>query len=190
MDRALLPIRNFIAIPIKQEIKEKITEFVLPLKKDNSNVKWDKKSNYHITLLFIGNSTGKEIIFIDKVLSEMVKEISNMHLEIKGIGAFPNINRAKTIWVGVKSDNTLLQFQNNLVKNIKKEIVIKNNNRFIPHITIGRVKTIANTELVHSLQKDKERFFGEQNIDNIVHYESKLTPKGAVYTVIKNYIIK
>ena len=69
------------------------------------------------------------------------------------------------------------------------ELGFKKERRYIPHITIGRVKFIKNKkDLKEKIEKYKTVKFGNLEVKNIVLISSQLTEKGAIYTTIKKYV--
>ncbi len=59
--------------------------------------------------------------------------------------------------------------------------------RFIPHLTIGRVRTARNKEeLISKVEELKDVEIGKMTVSSIILYKSKLSPKGPVYEEVFN----
>ena len=108
-------------------------------------------SQLHITLKFIGE--------VDETTSEYIKnalsKISYGRFSIKhgNIGAFPNLNRPRVIFIDVEN-NSFLQGLYNEVERKLSFLRIKGDKPFHPHITIARIKSLFgwNIRLVNELK--------------------------------------
>lgn len=191
MDREILLIRNFIAIPIRDDIKNEILLYLSEYKKSNRNIKWVNNDNYHITLFFASASTKEEIERIGKIMREEIAVLKKFVLRVGGIGVFPNVKKTRVFWVGVKTDEVLFNFRKKILNRINKDIVKDNQSNFHPHITIGRIKKgNLSDDLIYNIQNGNNKLFGEQIVDKIVHYKSELTQNGAIHSVINTYMLK
>ena len=61
-------------------------------------------------------------------------------------------------------------------------------NRFSPHITLGRIKFIKNKQLLNNLIDTYSDVLLQQiTVSNIILYESILKPSGAEYRIIEKF---
>ncbi|MCI4434499.1 MAG: RNA 2',3'-cyclic phosphodiesterase [Thermoplasmata archaeon] len=171
-------LRLFAGIPIKpnQKILE-IQEFF----RNKYKIKLVEPENLHITLKFIGEVDEGELEKIDSILSSI--KISQFSLMLKGAGAFPNEKKARVLWIGIISEEL-----NKLGNEVSDKLSFYNEERFSPHLTIGRLKEISN--LSEDLKAFKNTEFGIYPIDHFSLYKSTLKPDGPVYEEIKKYFLK
>ncbi|HDJ99892.1 MAG TPA: hypothetical protein ENG53_01100, partial [Firmicutes bacterium] len=60
---------------------------------------------------------------------------------------------------------------------------------FIPHLTIGRAKFgLSDSEV--ELLKERNLTTSLFTIDRLILFESKLTPKGPIYTPLRTFLFK
>lgn len=168
--------RLFIAIPIPDEIKNKIIDSIkLP-----DNFRITGFQNLHITLLFLGETEESKIIEITKILNKSIKYYKSFNLEISKYDQFPASGYPKIIFLtGENGKNELFNIANDIRSEFKK-IGFYDNKSFKYHITVARQK----------YKNDEQFFLPELNnslefkIDKIILYKSDLRPNGPVYTPI------
>jgi RNA 2',3'-cyclic 3'-phosphodiesterase len=174
--------RVFVAADIhrKAEIQKIQQDLISHLNLEDKYLKLVQPENFHFTLVFFGEIDNS---ILDKILVK-ISEIEFQSFEIKYgiIGAFPNNNRAKVVWIGLDEKTTnafnnlynlvlskLTSLDLGLEKEIEKEI--------IPHITLFRTKVTLSLKLQgitsYSSVCDK--------IDTVSIKKSITTPHGPIY---------
>ncbi len=137
--------------------------------------RWVPLQNLHLTLQFFADKYEQEELIATLSGLELKAEAS----EIKGLDCFEHnqILYAKT--------------DNSLVKTLHEQIIklfdLPQKQEFIPHITLMRIKRVPHKELLEKrlrLYDDKPIGILQPSIQ-LIH--SELTPKGAKYTVIKEF---
>lgn len=179
--------RLFIGIPVSEDIKEKIRPLISKLKETKADLKFVSLENLHFTLKFLGDVDESRIEEIKEKLSSI--DVEKFKILIKKVGVFPALERIKVIWVGAESQKmvSLMKKVDHQLNSIKKNDYPEE----IPHLTIARVKSGRNKEKLQTLLKEVENNeFGEMLIDKFVLYESQLTPKGPVYSVVREFGLK
>ena len=171
-------MRCFAAIDIDKELKEKIIILQKEISKIN-NVKLVERKNLHITLKFFGKVNENEIITIKNKIREITQQFHPFRINIRGLGVFPNLSYIRVIWLGVSENLVKIQ------EAIKTEFP-DTTRKEVPHITIARVKTGRNKDVIREfIEKNKDIKIGYMNIKNITLKESNLTEKGPIYRDIE-----
>ena len=174
-------IRSFIAIDIKYN--ENINSLIKEIKKSGIIVKLVEPENIHITLKFLGDISQNKILDIEKIIKISIEDIKPFKFNLEGVGVFPNHNYIKIIWIGIKNSEILEEISKILNDKITKIIPDKKHQKFIPHITIGRVKSAKNKEkLLELVDKYKNYKFADVTVDSIKLKKSELTSKGPIYS--------
>ena len=89
-------IRSFIAFDIdNSQVLQRLGEAQDILTKTGADLSLVKPKNIHITLRFLGDMTLGIVEKIDKEMQSVV--FKPFDVEIKGMGAFPNIKYARVI---------------------------------------------------------------------------------------------
>lgn len=182
-----MKIRTFIAIDIPENIKEKIFEVEKELIKScGEGVKWEGKEKFHITLKFLGDVNENAIDSIYNVLSENLNGFGRFPLIYKGLGCFPDLKRPRVIWVGCEDPSGKLSELQKIVEKKMSELGFeKEDKKYHPHITLGRVK---NSKNIFNLIKKIENINFESEpgeVAEVLIMKSDLKPSGSVYTVLR-----
>ncbi len=186
-------IRLFLAIEFNQIIKQDIASLIENYQRDYYKlpIKWSKTENLHLTLKFLGETPLDKIEEIDKIVSITAEKNNKFELKFTQTGVFPSSNSPKVLWVGIMKNNYLVNLADQLNLNFAKLIGHKENKKFIPHLTLGRVKQKLNPSQINLLKKDflKINNFNipTQKVRDIVLYKSNLKPSGPVYTELARY---
>jgi RNA 2',3'-cyclic 3'-phosphodiesterase len=175
--------RVFVAADIhrKNEIRRIQEDLLTYLNLDNKYLKLVWPENFHFTLVFFGE-VGNSIL--DKIVSKISEiEFQSFEINFGTIGAFPNNNQAKVVWIGLDEKtkdafyqlsilvmSKLEELDLKLEKEIEKEI--------IPHITLFRTKKVS---LSLKLPGVKSNFSISDKIDTISVKKSMITPQGPIY---------
>jgi 2'-5' RNA ligase len=176
-------LRTFIAIPLSSEIQQFLSQVQDHLKKLDCNIKWVNPENIHLTLKFLGDVKPKKIDAIKQTLEELAKNMRPINIELTQIGAFPNAKNPHVLWIGIKDDeHQIARFASSVEDNFGKIGFKKEKKPFSPHITLGRIRSPKNIQLLseaisnYALPVDLK-----QIAQNITLYKSTLTPAGPIY---------
>lgn len=175
-------IRSFISIDVEDP---KILSGVRAVQSSLRNVGADLKivggENVHVTLKFLGNVQPEMLSKIKEDLSGL--KFSPFTLELRGVGAFPNVSRITIIWVGIGTGAEEVEKIYEHVESGMSELgFARENRRFNPHITIARVRTgRKREELAKLLEGLTENSFGSFIADRVRMKQSILHPGGPEY---------
>ena len=136
----------------------------------------------HLTFRFFGEVHPKYVDDLKENFSNA--PFKGFSLRIKGIGAFPSIQRANVLFLEVENSSAI---EENARLAIQIKPKAKENRPFVPHITVCRFK--RPTDCSHLMKKFGTISF-EQEIHKIPIYESTLNDTGPVYTEIKSFQLK
>jgi len=178
------PIRSFIAIDIPAEIKTELTALQDSLKRLGAAVSWTRPEGVHLTLKFLGDVEPHVIPDIVNALIGAVNNTMSFNIIVEGVGCFPNPRRPKVLWVGLQGGEILSQLQS-AVETVTEPLGFpKENRRFNPHLTLGRVKDPRGIERVIRELEHLGFPRHEFTASEVRLMKSELKPTGAEYTVI------
>jgi 2'-5' RNA ligase len=180
--------RGFIAIDIKSF--QKLIDFERDIKKTGANVKLVEPENIHLTLKFLGDTDEILINSIEKIMKDSVESMKPFKICLKGAGVFPNERYIKIVWIGIENGDKIAQIASNIDENITKLGFTRDRREFSAHLTIARVKNLKNKQaLIDVINKYRDVEFLEINVDTIKLKKSNLTPKGPIYSTLKEVIL-
>jgi 2'-5' RNA ligase len=183
--------RVFVGIDLSRKLTAVIPLLRTTVIGPGEDVRWISGRNLHLTLSFLGNISEEEIILLSTHLKE-VQQLPKFTITVDGTGSFPDVGAPKILWMGVDKGHDELADLQSIVDEISvpyKEK--KQEEHFVPHITIGRLKHKKN----HS-NFDVSAFMNtvyspiEISINTVSLYESNLTPEGPRYTILSSFLLR
>lgn len=181
-------MRTFFAVDIEDEIRTSISLLIDDFHKVEKNIKWVKPENIHITIYFFGEVQDTDLNELEIILKNVVKGLQPFIVTIKGISAFPSMERPRVIWIGVQNPtrelNTIYDRINRGLNEtglkIKRDV-----KGYTPHLTIGRVKGKYDKRVINEIQDKRDMEFGIFQVKNIILYQSILKREGPIYKPLK-----
>ncbi len=180
-------VRSFLAIELPKPILRKIEEVQEDLKLAHADVRWVNPEKIHLTLKFFGNIEESRIDPIFKSIEEPIQNTPPFSLRMRGVGAFPQMNNPRVIWMGLlEGREVLISFQKQIEAHLEKIGFLSEDRPFHPHLTLGRMKSSrGKRELVEKMEKHREKEFGDFQVDRVVLFKSDLKPTGPIYTPLR-----
>lgn len=179
-------IRSFIAFDINNpQVLQRLGEAQDILAKTGADLSLVKPENIHITLRFLGDITPGMVEKIDKEMQSVV--FKPFDVEIKGVGAFPTVRYARVVWAGIlQGAEELKNVFDQLEPRLRQLAFAPDSKGFSPHLTIARVRSGQNKEALVSCVNELIAFeFGKVHADSLRLKKSVLTPKGPIYSILK-----
>lgn len=183
--------RLFIAI--KVDNSERLNSLAARLKKElaGERIRWVDPGNIHITLAFLGDTEESDIIKITGLMDHVSKVIPSFKLELKGIGLFRNARDPRVIWAGTEKNLNLDLLYEKLVEKLAGSALYSAPGVFNPHITLGRIKAVTDRQRLGTIVSDcRSSPIHEQEVKEIILYESILRPGGPVYNALHRSSLK
>ncbi|MBS7607077.1 MAG: RNA 2',3'-cyclic phosphodiesterase [Candidatus Bathyarchaeia archaeon] len=179
-------IRSFIAFDIEDEgIIRELSRVQSVLLGTGADLKLVEPKNIHVTIRFLGEITPA---MINKIYGEMVKVVfSPFDIEIRGLGAFPNMRHINVIWAGIRRGlNELRNIYYQLEPNLQRLGLRPDDKGFSPHLTIARVRTSRRRDELAKIIRDFENHeFGIVKARCLRLKKSILTPQGPIYSTLR-----
>ncbi|MEE9322947.1 MAG: RNA 2',3'-cyclic phosphodiesterase [Candidatus Aenigmarchaeota archaeon] len=172
-------MRCFISIDIEKGLINKVVEMQKGLRNLNVDVKFVEPGNLHFTVKFLGDVNDNEVDGVKKSLGECLNGENAFRINVNGIGYFGSPSHIRTLWLGLnRSEDELVM----LMKRVNDYVKLGKRS-FSPHLTIGRVKSGGNMDvLLKFLNESKNVNVGEMVVNNVKLKSSMLTKKGPIYS--------
>ena len=184
-------IRSFIAFDLDSElVLKRITAVQDLLAKSGADLKLVEPKNIHMTVRFLGNITPS---MVEKIFQEMKKvQFAAFDVKIHGIGAFPNVHYPRVLWAGItEGADQLRNIFSQLEPRLRSIGFTPDKRGFSPHLTIARVKSGRNkAELAKFVTENVNYEFGIVRAECLRLKRSDLTPKGPIYSTLKEFCPK
>jgi RNA 2',3'-cyclic 3'-phosphodiesterase len=178
-------IRAFLALNASEKAQSEISEIKNMLSEIRSDVKWEPKDKFHITLKFLGDVEENLLKNLTEDLRYELNNFGQFELAYKNLGCFPNMKLPRVIWVGAEDNGKKIFALNKTIEAKTKTYNFENeSNRFHPHITLGRVKGTRGVEEVIELLQSMEFNSINDLAMEVQIIKSTLQKSGSVYNVI------
>lgn len=176
-------IRCFVAIEIPHPIQKLLKPVQTHLQSEVRKASWTKLGNFHLTLKFLGDVQTETVDAINEAVQNVANIQTPFSMALGGIGAFPTLARPRVIWAGVKHGASTVSSIAEAVNLELKRLGFPTDNRFHPHLTLGRLRMPVNLESLKSfLHKYDTIDKAVVNVNEITVMQSQLHPNGAIYT--------
>ena len=187
--------RVFLAIDLPQSVTTAIQNIQAGMVQQASPIiRWTKTDLLHITLKFAGAVQDSDLQPIQRELEHSASLFQTFSLEYKDMGVFPNKRNPRVLWLGITPSASLTQLAQISESVFASHDYEPEKRPFQAHLTIGRFKDrFTQPELQNfltNLAMIKEQIHYNQKVDHITLYESTLTPKGPIYTVLSRMPFK
>ena len=174
--------RTFIAIKVKtgENLRGLISQLRTEL--TDEPVKWVDTDQLHITLAFLGDTEDLSINKIKEMLLVVGGESEKFSFRISGLGLFRDIHNPRVLWAGIEKADQMILLSRSIRTGLMNIGIRTEDRNFSPHLTIGRIKFIRDTRVLGKVLADRKgEFFQDQEVDEIVFYESILRSSGPEY---------
>lgn len=180
-------IRTFIAAPLPEEVVNRVAQLCRQIGEIGTGIRWVEPQNMHLTLKFLGDVDENETYRICQSLQQAAGGHHAFQYECQGAGAFPKVERPRTLWVGVgQGRDEIIALQADIDGAMADLGYAPDPKRYLPHLTIGRVKKPGRwlADVSRLICENADFHAGTAPLDEVILYSSELTPEGPIYAPI------
>jgi 2'-5' RNA ligase len=148
--------------------------------------RWQDEDQLHLTLRFIGE--------VDRHLAEDVHAVLGavhhpaFEIALAGVGSFERRGEPAALWAAVAPQEPLRLLHKKVDQALVRAGLDPERRAYVPHITLARLP--RGTAPVGPFLQSAGRLSSPPfRVEDFCLFESKLTPEGAVYTVIELYTL-
>ena len=154
--------------------------------------------NLHFTLKFLGHFEESRVESIAVALRTIARAHAPFDLELSSVGAFPNLNRPRVVWLGTgRGDDHLMALQAEVEDAMvplgfpveeRKGNCNRLGRAFTPHLTLGRIKQPRpDPDFRALLETAASTRVGTTRVEMFSLMQSILSPKGPTYTHLEDF---
>ncbi len=180
-------LRLFVAVDLAPEVRTVLRDTQARLQQQRLPVRWVDPGGAHVTLKYLGMVAGKQIETITRCMYEIAARHQPFTLSTGALGAFPDLRRARVVWLAVNGNRDALRHLRDDVEATIAPLGFPTEDRpFSPHLTLGRThkdvtpqqraaigEVLAGVAAPHALA---------WTVGEIVLFRSDAGPAGARYT--------
>ena len=172
-------MRLFAAALLPEEVRMRLGEYIKAVRPLCEGVKWEHIDKLHVTLKFLGNVENGKAPEIGTIIGSLSGLYTPFETAISGAGGFPDLRNPRVLYVGLSENPGLSSLQIAIEDALEPLGFEREKRGFIPHVTIGRVK--SRLGLKEPLPEPEPYEFV---IDEIGLIKSETRRDGSVYTPI------
>ena len=184
-------IRAFVAVEISEDVRTALGEAQLRLKQSHPAVKvsWAKIGNLHLTLQFLGEIEESVVPRISQSLANAAAVVPVFDVPVAGVGAFPDIDRPRVLWIGCHDSAGKLRALAGAVQAALRTCGLRPEPvPWVPHFTLGRIRAPRpDPALTQALDSLTNETFGPLRVAEFHLFQSQLQPDGSVYTKLSSH---
>jgi 2'-5' RNA ligase len=181
-------VRLFVAVEIDHSVRVALGAFSAVLRRKaqtlapSARIGWVALEQLHITLRFIGEVDDDKAAAIAGALL-MPLEAEPFDLDAAGAGAFPERGAPRVLWAGVEGGvEGLANIEAEVSRRLAACAIAREGRAYRPHITLARVRDAAGLRSTALFETRADLRFGTSRVEAITLFQSRTSPKGAVYT--------
>ena len=179
-------MRLFTAFEFPPDVHAEIVRVQRELKGLLDVRRWQSMRQAHLTVDFLGETPETLLEPLKAMFAAVCAETAPFELELAGFGGFPNLHRAKVVWIGVGGDrDALVDLESRMRDGLVGLGMQPEDRAYRPHITLAREphKAPVLDELSDRLTVAPLRW----RLDELVLFQSELRPEGAVHTALAKF---
>ncbi|MFQ5805367.1 MAG: RNA 2',3'-cyclic phosphodiesterase [Phycisphaerae bacterium] len=177
-------MRCFVAVELDRALRaplERVLREQLPRTRE---VRWCTEQQLHVTLKFLGEVRESQLAALCDAVAAAAARVEPFLLRLTALGCFPGPRNPRVLWCGIedKADGCArwLEFADPLLERLGFP---REARKFHPHVTLGRSKSSAAGDVMRRvLEEVTVPPTQDMTVDQVVLFESRLSPHGAQYT--------
>jgi len=190
-------MRLFVALDIDAPIRARIAQFMDGVRGFAPDARWVSAESLHVTLKFIGEWPAERLDELKRALVGIRGQPAE--ITFSGTGFFPTPKSARVFWIGIEAGPELASLAGAVDAATSALGVESEKRTFAPHLTLartgsGRPQRVSSDRTCPSFRRLQEKLaampapaFGTMSPREFFLYESKLSPKGAVYAKLQSF---
>jgi 2'-5' RNA ligase len=192
-------MRLFIALDIDDAIRAHISRFIDGVSGFAPEARWVKPESLHVTLKFIGEQSEPIVEQIKNALSAV--KAAPMPIHFRGYGFFPTAKSPRVFWIGMEAGPELAVLAAAIDETTATLGIPKEDRAYSPHLTLARGSGGSGSPRWRkedgpnrNFQRLQEKLaalpapdFGTMTAHEFFLYQSKLSPKGSIYTKLAGF---
>ena len=177
--------RTFVALTIPEVQRTRLGRLQGLIAPEIPGARWVTPEMFHVTLAFLGDVPDVDLNGVCRAVADASAGVGQFTLNLQSLGAFPDPNRPRVVWVGLTGPglDVLSILQKKIVQAVDRVGYTPEDDRFSPHLTLGRIKARKGEDVDINRLVAHYRTWSAGNfpVAEVVTYASTLTPEGPAY---------
>jgi 2'-5' RNA ligase len=154
-------------------------------------VKWVAPENLHVTLLFLGDTPEEKVPVLQEALAAVSVSATPFEAAVGGWSGFPNSRRPEVFFSPLtQGGEAVARLAGAVSGSLRKAGFAGDEKKFHAHLTLGRMRRGQDErEAVQFLQRESFVLSGAWRVDRFLLFQSRLSPEGAHYSVLGEFLL-
>jgi 2'-5' RNA ligase len=187
-------MRCFAAIDLSSDVRDAVARAQGKLRAaaPRADVRWADPAQFHLTLKFLGTVPDERVPAVSAGLDAVAGRAGPIAVVAGGLGGFPSLRSARVLWAGITTGVPELAALAVAVDGAMSDLGFPPESRpFRGHLTIGRVRSPrGGPALIDAVAGASAAEFGSWTAEEVVLYESRLRPTGAIYVPVSHHPLR
>jgi 2'-5' RNA ligase len=177
-------MRCFTAVELDPPLRAPLVRLLRERLPPTRDVRWCTEQQLHVTLKFLGEVQDGQLAAVCNAVAAAAKSVEPFSLALTGLGCFPTARNPRVLWCGVEDEAEGCARWLELADPLFERLGFAREMRqFHPHVTLGRSKGPGGSDVMRRvLEEISVPKTPAMTVEEIVLFESRLTPSGAQYT--------
>ena len=181
-------MRLFIATTFPADVLRLLNERVVPVRPKLPPASWVRPETQHLTFAFLGEQPAGMVDKLAPLLTTRLTGLRRFEGALHGCGFFPNPRHARVGWVGAEPEARFAEIATAVRAAVKDAGVELDRSEFRPHLTMMRMREGWPPMSIETFSKALRDYRSAPfAVDRVTLYESKLNPKGAEHTALREF---
>ncbi len=183
-------MRLFIATTFPESVLHDLNDRVDKVKPRLPSASWVRPGSQHLTFAFLGEQDESLIGRLGPAIEARLCGVKKFNALLRGSGFFPNSRRARVGWIGIDPEQPFCD-----IASAVREVVVKNGVEldradFHPHLTVMRIRDSWPPASIETFDRTFRDYRSAPFVvDTVTLYSSRLNPKGAIHTPVRNFAL-
>jgi RNA 2',3'-cyclic 3'-phosphodiesterase len=186
-------MRLFVALEIPETVREKLAAIRSKFPKPESQMRWVRAGNFHVTLKFIGEVPEEKIRHITEALRTIQRD-SPMQLYFRGLGWYWNAKGFGMLFGKIENGDSFAALAGQVDRCLLPLGIPPQDREYLPHLTLARCTSLQQQSRsrvpadILAVTKEVGGFeFGAVRAQEFHLIESKLRPGGSKYLTLASF---
>jgi 2'-5' RNA ligase len=179
-------MRLFTALDFPPDVHAEIVRVQTELKHLIEVRRWQSMRQAHLTVDFLGETPESLLEPLGAMFERVCREAAPFELALGAFGGFPNLHRAKVLWIGVGGErDSLIALEARMRQGFMELGLQPDERSYKPHITLAR--EVHKSPVLDELPTKISVTPLSWRVTEMVLFHSELRPEGAVHTPLGRY---
>lgn len=181
-------MRLFIATTFPADVLRLLNDRVLPVRPKLPPASWVRPETQHLTFAFLGEQPEGLVDTLAPLLTSRLGKVARFEATLRGCGFFPNPRHARVGWVGAEPEERFGEIAAAVRGAVSDAGVELDRSEFRPHLTVMRMREGWPPMSIETFTKALRDYRSDPfAVDRVTLYVSKLNPKGAEHTALREF---